>query len=165
MAGSSTDSAPDWLDESEERVWNAFFEMQVLFWRRLARELHRDTGLSEPDLAILAALLDAPDGRLRPYELSGVTQFEKSRLHHHLTRMTGRGLIVRERCPGAARGAVIVLTAQGREAITRALPRRAAHIREHLLDPLDAEQREQLTVIAHRMLTRLRPGDSGCAPS
>ncbi len=29
----------DWLDEREDRVWRAFFEMQVLRWRRLAQRL------------------------------------------------------------------------------------------------------------------------------
>ncbi|MED7950784.1 MarR family winged helix-turn-helix transcriptional regulator [Streptomyces sp. BE303] len=146
----------EWLDEREDEVWNGFFETQVLFWRRLAQQLQQETGLSEPDLAILQALLAAPDGRLRQYRLGGVTQFEKSRLHHHLNRMAGRDLVARESCPDGERGAVIALTEHGRAAVTAALPRRAAHIRRWLTDPLTGRQQEALVGISAVLLARLK---------
>ncbi|MDX6740675.1 MarR family winged helix-turn-helix transcriptional regulator [Actinocorallia sp. A-T 12471] len=145
------DAPGEWLDEDEDRTWRAFFETQVLFWRRMARDLQHDTGLSEPDFAILSALLEAPDGALRPYELSEVTDYEKSRLHHHLTRMVGRGLITRSPCPDTPRAAIITLTPEGRAAITAALPQRAAHIRRWLLAPLTPAQRTALTEISHHL--------------
>ncbi|MFE2105901.1 MarR family winged helix-turn-helix transcriptional regulator [Kitasatospora sp. NPDC059463] len=145
-----------WLDEHEDEVWSGFFETQVLFWRRLAQQLQQETGLSEPDLAILQALSAAPGGKLRPYRLSGVTQFEKSRLHHHLTRMAGRGLVTREPCPGAGRGAVVALTEEGRAAVAAALPRRAAHIRRWLTGPLTEDQRRELVGICADLTQRLK---------
>ncbi|MFB7469849.1 MarR family winged helix-turn-helix transcriptional regulator [Kitasatospora sp. NPDC056184] len=145
-----------WLDEREDEVWSGFFETQVLFWRRLAQQLQQETGLSEPDLAILQALLAAPGGKLRPYRLSGVTQFEKSRLHHHLTRMAGRGLVTREPSPDAERGAVVALTEEGRVAVAAALPRRAAHIRRWLTDPLTEDQRRALVGISAALTERLK---------
>ncbi|MCD0451609.1 MarR family transcriptional regulator [Actinocorallia sp. API 0066] len=151
-----TDAGGGWLDGDEERVWRSFFESQVVFWRRMARDLQHETGLSEPDFALLSALLRSPDGSLRPYELSEVTDFEKSRLHHHLTRMAGRGLITRTPCPDNARAAIITLTPEGRAAITAAFPKRAAHIRRWLLDPLSAGQRDALAEIADRLHTTLR---------
>lgn len=154
MSGTS-----DWLDEDEDRVWNAFFEMQVLFWPRMARQLQQDTGLSEPDFAILSALVRAPEGQLRPFELGGVTQFEKSRLHHHLTRMVGRGLLTRQRCPDSSRGAMIALTPEGRAAITEAFPRRATHIRQLLIEPLDADRIDALTRISDALADHLRAED------
>ncbi|MFF7458646.1 MarR family winged helix-turn-helix transcriptional regulator [Kitasatospora sp. NPDC008115] len=155
------DGRAEWLDEREDEVWNGFFETQVLFWRRLAQQLQQETGLSEPDLAILQALLAAPEGRLRPYRLSGVTQFEKSRLHHHLTRMAGRGLVTREPCPESGRGAVVALTDQGRAAVAAALPRRAAHIRRWLTDPLTQRQQEQLIGISATLTARLKGAEPG----
>ncbi|MFF4868624.1 MarR family winged helix-turn-helix transcriptional regulator [Streptomyces sp. NPDC000961] len=156
MSGTS-----EWLDGHEEKAWNAFFEMQMLFWPQMARRLQQDTGLSEPDFAILGALARAPEGRLRPYELSGVTQFEKSRLHHHLTRMAGRGLITRERCPGSSRGAVVALTPRGREAVTGAFPRRAEHVRRWLTGPLTPAQLDALTEISGTLAARLRAESEG----
>ncbi|MFE7558073.1 MarR family winged helix-turn-helix transcriptional regulator [Kitasatospora sp. NPDC057500] len=156
QAAQAAQAGAGWLDAHEDEVWSGFFETQVLFWRRLAQQLQHETGLSEPDLAILQALLAAPDGRLRPYRLSGVTQFEKSRLHHHLTRMAGRGLVTREPCPDAGRGAVVALTDQGRAAVAAALPRRAAHIRRWLTDPLTDDQRRALVGISAALTERLK---------
>ncbi|GAA3117822.1 MarR family winged helix-turn-helix transcriptional regulator [Streptosporangium carneum] len=147
------------LDEREERAWVAFFEMQVRFWRHLGQQLQRDTGLSEPDFAVLTALAQAPGGRLRPFELGGFIDYEKSRLHHHLTRMAERGLLVREQCAEAPRGAVVVLTEAGRAAIDRAMPRRTAHIRRWLIDRLSADELDSLTGISHAVLEGLRAAE------
>ncbi|MFD9503327.1 MarR family winged helix-turn-helix transcriptional regulator [Streptomyces sp. NPDC060035] len=153
-------STADHLSTREDLVWRAFFETQVLFWRRLGQQLQHDTGLSEPDFAILSALAQAPEQRLRAFELSGVTQFEKSRLHHHLNRMIGRGLLTREQCPGASRGTVIALSPEGLTAITTALPIRAAHIRQWLTDPLNDGQIDSLTEISETLLENLRAADA-----
>lgn len=149
------------LDDREERAWEAFFEMQVHFWRHLGQRLQRETGLSEPDLTVLTALARAPGGRLRPFELGGFIDYEKSRLHHHLTRMAERGLLTREQCAEAPRGAMIVLTEAGRAAVDMAMPRRTAHIRRWLIDPLTADQLDALTGISHAVLERLRASDPG----
>ncbi|GAA4978763.1 hypothetical protein GCM10023205_53670 [Yinghuangia aomiensis] len=146
------------LDPHEDRAWQSFFGMQVLFWRKMAQQLHQDTGLSEPDLAILGALNDAPQGRLRPFQLGSVTDFEKSRLHHQLDRMMRRGLITREPCADDPRGTTVVLTAQGREAILQAIPRRAAHIRQWLIEPLDHAQLDVLTEVCDLVAEGLRTG-------
>lgn len=145
----------DGLDEREERAWRAFFEMQVRFWRHMGQQLQRDTGLSEPDFAVLTALAQTPEGRLRPYELGGFIDYEKSRLHHHLTRMGERGLIAREQCGEPQRGAMIVLTEAGRAAIDSATPQRIAHVRRWLIDPLTDDQLDTLTDISHKVLDRL----------
>lgn len=154
----------DLLSPHEDHAWQSFLEMQVRFWRKLAQLLQHETGLSEPEFAILSALQRSPGGRLRPFELSGVTQFEKSRLHHQLTRMVGRGLITRERCPDAARAAMITLTDAGRDAILTALPRRAAHIREWLIEPLDAVRLTALTEASDAILEKLRVDDETVGP-
>ncbi|MFJ8980702.1 MarR family winged helix-turn-helix transcriptional regulator [Streptomyces sp. NPDC102282] len=150
----------DHLSPREDRLWRAYFETQVLFWRRLAQRLQQDTGLSEPDFAILTALVQAPDARLRAFELSGVTQFEKSRLHHHLNRMIGRGLLTREQCPEASRGTVIALSPEGRSAIEAALPLRAEHIRQTLTAPLDDSRMDALAEISETVLAHLRATDA-----
>ncbi|MFC4114519.1 MarR family winged helix-turn-helix transcriptional regulator [Nonomuraea zeae] len=144
------------LDEHDSRVWEAYFEMQVLFWRRMSHDLQQETGLSEPDFAILTALRKAPGGRLRAYQLAGVTEFEKSRLHHHLTRMAARGLVAREQDPANSRGTLITLTDDGRTAIDRATPARARHIRKWLIDPLDRDRLDLLADVSARVTKRLR---------
>lgn len=162
------------LDPREEHAWSVFYEAQIAFWRRLARSLQADTGLSEPDLAILTALVRAPDGAMRAYELGEVTDFEKSRLHHHLNRMVARGLICKDTPEGNSRGVVVSLTDEGRAAIDRAMPVRAAHIREWLIEPIGEDRIDDLTAISEALLARLqeaekegRDADAGgtCEPS
>lgn len=144
------------LSEREEKLWRQFYEMQVQFWRRLSQQLQSETGLSEPDYTVLTALLDAPGGRMRPYELGEFIDYEKSRLHHHLNRMIDRGLLERESCPGSVRAAIIVLTDAGREAVMAAIPRRASHVRRLLIDVLTATEKEALEKISGAVLDNIR---------
>ncbi|GLZ78391.1 MarR family transcriptional regulator [Actinorhabdospora filicis] len=144
------------IDDGDRAVWDAFFAMQMDFWRHLSRILQTETGLSEPDYAILLALRDAPGGRLRAYQLSEVTDFEKSRLHHHLRRMSVRGLLTRESEADDPRAAVAAITPEGTAAITAAVPKREEHIRRWLLDALDDGQKAALTDISEAVLRGLK---------
>ncbi|WP_116953080.1 MarR family winged helix-turn-helix transcriptional regulator [Jiangella endophytica] len=144
-----------WLDERDQHAWQVFFEMQDLFWRRMAQSLSREAGLSEPDFVVLTVLSEAPGGRLRAYELSAVAQMEKTRLHHHLNRMVQRGLLTRP-ADVDGRVAVFEITATGRAAFGRAAPIRAAHVRRWLLDRLDDDQVVALEEISQAVLAGLR---------
>jgi DNA-binding MarR family transcriptional regulator len=106
-----------WLDAREARAWRGFVQMQTELRARTNRQLQREAGLSEADYAVLVGLSEAPDGRLRAFELGRQVGWEKSRLSHHLSRMEQRGLVRRERCLSDSRGAEVVLTAH--EPLTR----------------------------------------------
>ena len=58
----------------------------------LDRQLRRRSGLSNADYQVLAHLSEAPEGRLRSFELAALLRWEKSRLSQHLSRMEQRGL-------------------------------------------------------------------------
>jgi DNA-binding MarR family transcriptional regulator len=64
---------------------------------------------------VLAALSEAAGRRLRAYEPGRRLGWEKSRLHHQLTRMCGRGLI--QRHSGDGRASYAAITAAGRAAL------------------------------------------------
>src|SRR5918992_4130761 len=125
---------PRWLDEREARAWRGYTRMQVLLTARLHRNLLRETGLSLSDYEVLVHLSEAPDGRLRSFQLSNALQWEKSRLSHHLTRMERRGLVTRQECSTDGRGAFIVLTPNGRAAIEEAAPAHVADVRDAFID-------------------------------
>ena len=84
------------------------------------RELQDDSELSHPDYHVLVALGNAPGGRLQLSALANTIGWERSRLSHHLQRMTTRGLT--RRVPSAVDGRATdaVLTAAGRQALERA---------------------------------------------
>src|SRR4051812_27768009 len=111
-----------WLAEDEQQLWRAYLRMQAGLTAELNRQLQAESGLSLADYEVLVQLTDAPDGRLRPYELQRGLEWEQSRLSHHLARMQRRGLVGREECATDGRGAYITLTDTGRHAIGAAAP-------------------------------------------
>ena len=154
-----------WLDDREQRAWRSFTAAMVRLRAALTRELQRDSGLSGPDYDVLVKLSEAPDHRLRAYELGAATGWEKSRLSHHLSRMEQRGLVAREQCAGS-RYFDIVLTEQGRVAIEEAAPRHAGHVREWLVEALTPEQLDALTEACEAIADRLgQIGGCSEAPS
>ena len=125
-----------WLDEREERAWRALQHMQMRLEAELARQLSAESGLSYPDYLVLVALTDRPEGRMRLYELADILSWEKSRLSHHIARMTDRGLVAKERCDADRRGAYVVVTSKGRREIEAAAPGHVAAVRRLFIDQL-----------------------------
>ncbi|GAB2966504.1 MarR family transcriptional regulator [Amycolatopsis acidiphila] len=144
-----------WLTDAEQRAWRGYVTMQARLTARLGRQLQADSELSHADFAVLVQLTDVPDGRVRVFELARQLQWEKSRLSHHLARMQKRGLVAREECPSDARGAFIVLTAEGRAAIEDAAPRHVETVRRLVFDVLTPEQVETLREISEQVLAKL----------
>jgi DNA-binding MarR family transcriptional regulator len=114
---------------------------------------------------VLVQLSEAPGGRLRAFELGGLTQWEKSRLSHHITRMADRGLVRRESCPTDNRGAFVVMTAAGRKAIEAAAPLHVEHVRRLFIDSLTPEQLDALAEISDAVLAGLDNDPETCPPS
>jgi DNA-binding MarR family transcriptional regulator len=131
-----TDAAA--LDDDELGAWRSFTDMHHLLERHLVRNLQREFGLSDSDFEILVNLSEAPDGRLRAFELGKITQWEKSRMSHHLSRMEKRGLVRRE--TSDARYPDVVLTEAGRAAIEKSAPANAARVRELFIDVVGPER-------------------------
>lgn len=148
-------SETPWLDEEETRAWRGFLQMSAQLNARLNRNLVRDAGMSEADYAVLVHLTEAPDARLRAFELGAILQWEKSRLSHHLTRMERRGLVAREECESDARGSFVVVTEQGRAAIEAAAPGHLEDVRRYFIDVLTPAQRAAVADAAEAVLARL----------
>jgi DNA-binding MarR family transcriptional regulator len=150
---------PRWLGDEEQRAWRAFLNVQARLQRRLNRRLLRETGLSDAEYGVLVALSEAPDGRLRVFQLREEMQWEKSRLTHQVTRMTERGLVERQPCPDDPRGAFVALTGPGRAAIEAAAPRHVTHVRRWFVDVLTPEQLAALGAISDTVLAALDADD------
>lgn len=152
-------SEPRWLDEREARAWRGYNRMRVQLSAQLNRRLLRDAGLSLADYEVLVNLSEAPDGRLRAFQLGDALRWEKSRLSHHLTRMQGRGLVLREGCGTDRRGAFVVLTDAGKAAIARAAPQHVEDVRRAFVEVLTPAQLDALDEISQAVLARLSAGD------
>ena len=129
--------------------------MRTQLLSRLARQLQSDSGLSEADFEVLVYVSEAPDQRIRAVDLGKRLGWEKSRLSKQVSRMETRGLVRRKDCRSGQRGTDIVLTAQGKRAITAAAPLQAVEIRRLFADALTPEQLDALAEISQAVVDNL----------
>jgi DNA-binding MarR family transcriptional regulator len=144
-----------WLDDREMAAWGGFMTMRFKLLSHLARELQRQTGLSEADYDVLVALSEAPGQRFRLGELGERLDWEKSRLSKQISRMSTRGLVTREDCATDSRGAFAVLTKAGRKAIETAAPIHVELVRKWFIDALTPAQLKAMTSIGTAVVDRL----------
>src|ERR1700693_6144321 len=121
--------ADQWLTPDEQQAWRAYVRAGSLLTARLNRLLQADCGLSLPEYEVLVQLSEAPQGKLRPFQLGLALDWEQSRLSHMLSRMSRRGFVARQDCAGDRRGADVVLTAAGRAGPPRCLRIRRPDLR------------------------------------
>jgi DNA-binding MarR family transcriptional regulator len=155
MTSTSTTTTTRWLTDHEQRAWRAYQQLRHQLDARIRADLVRTAGMSDADYAVLVHLSEAADERLRARELAATLQWEKSRLSHQITRMEKRGLVERAECPTDARGAFIVLTSQGRDAIDAAAPLHVDAVRRYLIDGLTPDLLDALIAINEVAQSRL----------
>jgi DNA-binding MarR family transcriptional regulator len=129
-----------WLTADEQRAWRTYLRLNSLLLARLNRQLQQDSGLTLPEYEVLVQLSEAPQQRRRPFQICEALNWEQSRLSHQLTRMEHRGLVAREECEADGRGAFVVLTAAGADAIRSAAPGHVAAVRRLVFDRLGDDQ-------------------------
>jgi DNA-binding MarR family transcriptional regulator len=144
-----------WLTAPQERAWRRYRRMRTLLDLQIARDLQRDSGLSDADYDVLSTLSEKPEGSWRARDLAGRLLWSTSRLAHHVGRMEHRGLVARQPCADDARGALISLTEQGRDTLVEAAPLHVASVRRHLIGLLTAEEVAALDTIAEKVITHL----------
>ncbi|WP_442913978.1 MarR family winged helix-turn-helix transcriptional regulator [Kribbella sp. NBC_00482] len=139
-----------WLDDDEQKAWRSYLLMHRTLKAHLERHLQRDFGLSGSDFEILVNLSESESGRMRAFELSRATQWEKSRLSHHLARMEKRGLIRKEACD--SRYPEIVVTEEGLAAIKESAPAQAALVRQFFVDVFGPDRLAVLGEVADEIV-------------
>ena len=146
-------------------VWRDFVETGDYLRSILASRLQAESDLSTGDYAVLLALSEATDKRIRSSELATHINWERSRLSHHLGRMESRGLISRQKCADDSRGSEVVLTEQGASQFRRSSAPHLRAIQELFLDAFDPtllSKVDEITVALRNHLTAL-DNESGLA--
>jgi DNA-binding MarR family transcriptional regulator len=154
----STKPPTKWLTEDEQRAWRGSRRMRQLLDLQLARDLERDSGLSEPDYDVVTTLSESADARWRVGDLASRLLWSTSRLAHHLGRMEVRGLVARQPCADDGRGSTVALTDHGRSVLKKAAPLHVRSVRAHFVDLLGVDELECLATLASRVIGRLAPG-------
>jgi DNA-binding MarR family transcriptional regulator len=137
------------------RIWRDYIETAEALRYELTSRLQSESSLSPGDYAVLLALSEAREQRMRSSELAAHIGWDRSRLSHHLGRMEKRGLICREGCATDNRGAEIVLTPTGAEAFRRATVPHLRAIRELFVDSLTSDQLVAAGEVAAALRARL----------
>ena len=149
------DDGARWLSPEEEQAWRRLQLMHLQLTATLSHELAQDAGLSYQDYVVLAVLTAAPESRTRVTELGRTIGWEKSRVSHHISRMSERGYVTRERCETDQRGAFVVVTKKGHKAIEAAAPGHVAGVRRHFVDLLTPQQLATIGAVADTVLVHL----------
>ena len=142
------------FSDREQTAWRAFYELQEVLRGRIEQHLQADSGLSHADYTVLAVLSEAEGHRLRAIELGQRLGWEKSRLHHQLTRMGKRGLVRRTNDEG--RAVNVTITSAGLSALETAVPFHRQHVRHLVLDRISPEQLDELGAISRALLDGLQ---------
>ena len=143
-----------WLEPAEEEAWRNYRKMRTLLDLELQRDLSSSAGLSEADYDVLSTLSEAEGNRWRSRDLAARLLWSPSRLTHQVGRMEQRGLVARESCEDDRRGAVLILTNRGFEALAGAAPRHVEAVRENLVDLLTADEVAALNAIAQKVIAK-----------
>ena len=147
-----------WLDATQQRAWRGFLDLHARLAAKLNRDLQQTSGLSLTDYDVLVHLTDVPDGRLRAFELGERLQWDKSRVSKQVSRLAARRLVAKEECETDRRGAYVVLTATGRQAIEAAAPAHVELVHRLVFDTLTPGQIREWAAISTAILRQLETG-------
>jgi DNA-binding MarR family transcriptional regulator len=111
-----------WLEGDEQRAWLAYIRVQLRLAYEMNRQLLADSGMSLPDYDVLTALSVADEGRMQITALAAQIGWERSRVSHHVRRMTARGLVTCGPSATDRRATEVTLTGRGRQALEEAAP-------------------------------------------
>ncbi|MFI5759261.1 MarR family winged helix-turn-helix transcriptional regulator [Streptomyces sp. NPDC051569] len=152
-----TGGEPRWLNEDEQRTWQAYVQATTLLEDHLDRQLQRDSGMPHIYYALLVHLARAPRRRMRMTRLAMDAKITRSRLSHAIARLEKHGWVQREDCPSDKRGQNAFLTDLGGEVLRQAAPGHVTAVRQVLFDRLSAEQVGQLGEIMRLLAVGLQP--------
>jgi DNA-binding MarR family transcriptional regulator len=114
--------AGGWLDVNQERAWLAYIRVQLRLAYEMNRQLLADSGLSLPDYDVLTALSVADGRRMQITVLAAQIGWERSRVSHHVRRMSARGLVTCDLSVVDRRVTEVTLTSRGQQALEEAAP-------------------------------------------
>ena len=130
--------AGGWLDGDQQRAWLAYIRVQLRLTYEMNRQLLADSGMSLPDWDVLTALSIAGGGRMRITELAAQIGWERSRVSHHVRRMSARGLVACGLSAADRRVTEVTLTSYGRQALKEAAPGHVELVRRLFFEGLPA---------------------------
>lgn len=140
------------LDDGEMETWLPVIRFVQLLPQVLDRTLKDEVGLNHARYAILITLAAEGGDAVTMTELARIAGLSRSRLSHALDSLEERGWVSRSSCRRDKRTLSAALTPAGREMLRAAAPVHVDQVRELVLDPLSAQERDQLRTILGKLL-------------
>jgi DNA-binding MarR family transcriptional regulator len=128
-----------WLSGDEQRAWLAYIRIQLRLTYEMNRQLLADSGVSLADYDVLTALGVADGGRMSVTVLAAQIGWERSRVSHHVRRMSTRGLVTCDLSAADRRVTEVTLSDGGRHVLEQAAPGHVDLVRQLFFDGLPAE--------------------------
>jgi DNA-binding MarR family transcriptional regulator len=139
---------PRWLDPEERRAWLALVGLITLVPSALDAQLLRDSGMTSFEYLVMAALSEQSDRTLQLKQLGMLANGSLSRLSHVVTRLEGRGWVVRSQDPSNGRVTLATLTDVGYLEVVKAAPGHVEEVRRLIFDALTPGQVSALADVA-----------------
>jgi len=146
-----------WLTPEEKEAWTGLVSLMMLLPGRLEAPLQHEAGLTLFEYLVLSHVSEAPGRRLRMSELAYLVNGSLSRLSNVVKRFEQRGWMLRSPDPDDGRYTIAALTDTGYDLVVAAAPTHLRTVREFVLEPLNATDRQALARIAATL--RIRPSD------
>jgi len=140
------------LSEQHLAAWRTFLKAHATLIDRIDHDL---VAAKLPPLStydVLIELYEAPEQRLRMYELAERVVLSRSGLTRLVDRLEAEGLLLRDRSGRDRRGAYAVITEQGIAALRRMWPMYARGITEYFAQWLTLEEAQLLEAALGRSL-------------
>lgn len=135
-------------------AWSDAYQALVLVVRELDRRLKEEFGLPLASFEVLARLSALPgDRRMQMQELARKVFLSKSGISQLFTRLEKRGLVERRGDPENLRVTYATITAEGREALERAMPTFREEVEERFARHLDEEELRTLRRLMRKIIS------------
>jgi len=149
------ESEPGWLSGPEQAAWRSLNSLMIRLRAALEADLQRAAGLNLFEYLVLSGLSEEPGWTLRMSELSARADSSLSRLSHAVSRLEKRGWVTRAPDPQDGRYIEARLTRLGWDKIVASAPAHVRAVRTLVVDPLDAQELQQLQAVSDKVLDGL----------
>ena len=140
------------LDDDRFHAWLNLVQAHSVVSSRMEARLDAACGLSLPEHELLIRLAQAPDRRLRMYDLASLLLLSKSGITRVVDRLEKRGLVVRKMSETDRRVVLAGLTDEGVAVLAKARPVIAAGIDEFYSRHLTDEEIDTMLAILRKVL-------------
>jgi DNA-binding MarR family transcriptional regulator len=140
------------LSRQQLAAWRAFLKVHATVINQIDHDLAAAEQLPLSSYDVLIELYDAPERRLRMYELAERVVLSRSGLTRLVDRLESEGLLRRDRSGADRRGAYAVITEQGIDALRQTWPVYAQGILHYFAQWLTPEEAQVMTSALERIL-------------